>query len=168
MLYKSDSFEVSFLKENIAEFKFCVAGSVNTLSQQTLSDCAAALKELASNSDIKGMIFTSDKDHFIIGADIFEFLPTFTKPEEELVTWIKNATDVFDAIEDLPFPTLSAINGLALGGGCEMTLVCEYRVMSEKASIGLPETQLGIFPGFGGTVRSTRVIGIYNPCKPST
>ncbi|WP_289076184.1 enoyl-CoA hydratase-related protein, partial [uncultured Pseudoalteromonas sp.] len=162
MLYKSDSFEVSFLKENIAEFKFCVAGSVNTLSQQTLSDCAAALKELASNSDIKGMIFTSDKDHFIIGADIFEFLPTFTKPEEELVTWIKNATDVFDAIEDLPFPTLSAINGLALGGGCEWALATDYRVASETAKMGLPEVKLGIMPGFGGTVRLPRIIGADN------
>lgn len=57
---------------------------------------------------------------------------------------------------------MAAINGAALGGGCEMTLVCEYRVMSDKAIIGLPETQLGIFPGFGGTVRSTRIIGIDN------
>ncbi len=162
MLYKSDSFEVSFLKENIAEFKFCVAGSVNTLSQKTLSDCAAALKELAANSDIKGMVFTSDKDHFIIGADIFEFLPTFTKPEEDLVVWIKNATDVFDAIEDLPFPTLSVVNGLALGGGCEWALATDYRVASESAKMGLPEVKLGIMPGFGGTVRLPRIIGADN------
>ncbi|NNG45051.1 fatty acid oxidation complex subunit alpha FadB [Pseudoalteromonas sp. NEC-BIFX-2020_002] len=162
MLYKSDSFEVAFIKDNIAEFKFCVAGSVNTLSQQTLKDCAYALKELAANSDIKGMIFTSDKDHFIIGADIFEFLPTFTKPEAELVAWIKDATDVFDAVEDLPFPTLSAINGLALGGGCEWVLATDYRVASTTAKIGLPEVKLGIMPGFGGTVRLPRIVGADN------
>ena len=162
MLYKSDSFEVAFIKDNIAEFKFCVAGSVNTLSQQTLKDCASALKELAANSDIKGMIFTSDKEHFIIGADIFEFLPTFTKPEAELVTWIKDATDVFDALEDLPFPTLSAINGLALGGGCEWVLATDYRVASSNAKIGLPEVKLGIMPGFGGTVRLPRIVGADN------
>ncbi|NMR27214.1 fatty acid oxidation complex subunit alpha FadB [Pseudoalteromonas sp. NEC-BIFX-2020_015] len=162
MLYKSDSFEVAFIKDNIAEFKFCVASSVNTLSQQTLKDCAYALKELAANSDIKGMIFTSDKDHFIIGADIFEFLPTFTKPEAELVTWIKDATDVFDAVEDLPFPTLSAINGLALGGGCEWVLATDYRVASTTAKIGLPEVKLGIMPGFGGTVRLPRIVGADN------
>lgn len=162
MLYKSDSFEVAFIKDNIAEFKFCVAGSVNTLSQQTLKDCASALKELAANTDIKGMIFTSDKDHFIIGADIFEFLPTFTKPETELVTWIKDATDVFDALEDLPFPTLSAINGLALGGGCEWVLATDYRVASSNAKIGLPEVKLGIMPGFGGTVRLPRIVGADN------
>jgi len=162
MLYKSDSFEVAFIKDNIAEFKFCVTGSVNTLSQQTLKDCAYALKELAANSDIKGMIFTSDKDHFIIGADIFEFLPTFTKPEAELVAWIKDATDVFDAVEDLPFPTLSAINGLALGGGCEWVLATDYRVASTTAKIGLPEVKLGIMPGFGGTVRLPRIVGADN------
>ncbi|MFK3865986.1 fatty acid oxidation complex subunit alpha FadB [Pseudoalteromonas rhizosphaerae] len=162
MLYKSDSFEVAFIKDNIAEFKFCVTGSVNTLSQQTLKDCASALKELAANSDIKGMIFTSDKEHFIIGADIFEFLPTFTKPEAELVTWIKDATDVFDALEDLPFPTLSAINGLALGGGCEWVLATDYRVASTDAKIGLPEVKLGIMPGFGGTVRLPRIVGADN------
>ena len=162
MLYKSDSFEVAFVKGNIAEFKFCVPGSVNKLSQQTLQDCAAALKELAANKDIKGMVFTSDKDHFIIGADIFEFLPTFTKPHDELVAWIKNATDVFDALEDLPFPTLSAVNGMALGGGCEWVLATDYRTASTEAKIGLPEVKLGIMPGFGGTVRLPRIIGADN------
>ncbi len=162
MLYQSDSFEVAFLKDKIAEFKFCVSGSVNKLSHQTLRECATALAELAQRNDIDGMIFTSDKDHFIIGADIFEFLPLFTKAEDELVTWIKSATDVFDALEDLPFPTLSAINGMALGGGCEWVLATDYRVASDAAKIGLPEVKLGIMPGFGGTVRLPRIIGADN------
>lgn len=162
MIYQSDSFIVAFIKDNIAEFKFTVPGSVNKLSQQTLNDCAKALAELSQRDDIKGMIFTSDKDHFIIGADIFEFLPTFTKPESELVGWIKNATDVFDALEDLPFPTLSAINGMALGGGCEWVLATDFRVANESAKVGLPEVKLGIMPGFGGTVRLPRLIGADN------
>ncbi|MFC3033217.1 fatty acid oxidation complex subunit alpha FadB [Pseudoalteromonas fenneropenaei] len=159
MLYQSESFVVDFYKDNIAEFKFCMPGSVNKLSQQTLQDCGKALAELAKRDDIHAMVFTSDKDHFIIGADIFEFLPTFQLPEQELVGWIKNATDVFDAIEDLPFPTVSAINGMALGGGCEWLLATDYRVASESAKIGLPEVKLGIMPGFGGTVRLPRIIG---------
>jgi len=162
MLFKSDSFEVSFIKENIAEFKFCVPGPVNKLSQQTLQECGQALTELANNSDIKGMVFTSDKDHFIIGADIFEFLPTFDKPEAELVEWIKNATDVFDQLEDLPFPTISAVNGMALGGGCEWVLATDYRVAAPDLKLGLPEVKLGIMPGFGGTVRLPRIIGADN------
>ncbi len=162
MLFKSDSFEVAFIKDNIAEFKFTVPGSVNKLSQQTLADCHQAIKELAARDDIKGMVFTSDKDHFIVGADIFEFLPTFQKEEAELVAWIKDATDVFDALEDLPFPTVTAINGMALGGGCEWVLATDYRVASTKAKIGLPEVKLGIMPGFGGTVRLPRIIGADN------
>ena len=165
MLYKSDSFEVAFIKDNIAEFKFCADGSVNKLSQQTLQDCALALKELATNSDIKGMVFTSDKDHFIIGADIFEFLPTFTKPQEELVAWIKNATDVFDAIEDLPFPTLSAVNGMALGGGCEWALATDYRVASSISALlgcsSRPRTRVKAAtknPALGGVSVSIRAI----------
>ncbi|KZN60777.1 multifunctional fatty acid oxidation complex subunit alpha [Pseudoalteromonas luteoviolacea CPMOR-1] len=162
MLIKSESFVVDFCKGNIAEFKFCLPGSVNKLSQQTLQDCAKALAELSARDDVKGLIFTSDKDHFIVGADIFEFLPTFDRPEQELVSWIKDATDVFDAIEDLPFPTLSAINGLALGGGCEWVLATDYRIATPNAKIGLPEVKLGIMPGFGGTVRLPRVIGADN------
>ncbi|WP_194868797.1 fatty acid oxidation complex subunit alpha FadB [Pseudoalteromonas sp. PPB1] len=162
MLMKRESFVVDFYKGKIAEFKFCLPGSVNKLSQQTLQDCHAALKELAQRDDIDGLIFSSDKDHFIVGADIFEFLPTFDRPEAELVEWIKAATDVFDALEDLPFPTLSAVNGLALGGGCEWVLATDYRIASESAKIGLPEVKLGIMPGFGGTVRLPRLIGADN------
>lgn len=167
MLYKSDSFEVTFIedaitKKSIAEFKFCVPGSVNKLSQQTLKECGVAFAELSKRDDIQGMIFTSDKDHFIIGADIFEFLPTFDLPQEQLTQWIKNATDVFDALEDLPFPTVSAVNGMALGGGCEWVLATDYRVASDDVKIGLPEVRLGIMPGFGGTVRLPRIIGADN------
>ncbi|NOU51379.1 fatty acid oxidation complex subunit alpha FadB [Pseudoalteromonas sp. JBTF-M23] len=162
MLYKSESFVVDFCKGKIAEFKFCMPGSVNKLSQQTLKECANAFKELSQRGDIDAMVFTSDKEHFIIGADIFEFLPTFQRPEEELVGWIKDATDVFDAIEDLPFPTASAIHGLALGGGCEWLLATDFRLASTTAKIGLPEVKLGIMPGFGGTVRLPRLIGADN------
>lgn len=162
MLFQSESFQVAFVTDNIAEFKFCVPGSVNKLAQQTLKDCGEALKQLAARDDIKGMIFTSDKDHFIVGADIFEFLPTFKKSEAELTEWIKNATDVFDLLEDLPFPTVAAVNGMALGGGCEWVLATDYRVASDNAKIGLPEVKLGIMPGFGGTVRLPRIIGADN------
>ncbi len=162
MLFQGESFQVAFIEDNIAEFRFCVPGSVNKLSQQTLKQCGEALKELAGRSDISAMIFTSDKDHFIVGADIFEFLPTFSKSEAELTEWIKNATDVFDLVEDLPFPTVSAINGMALGGGCEWVLATDYRVASDKLKLGLPEVKLGIMPGFGGTVRLPRIIGADN------
>src|SRR5690554_7388202 len=72
------------------------------------------------------------------------------------------ANEVFNAIEDLPFPTVTAINGIALGGGFEMCLATDYRVMAPKAKVGLPEVKLGIFPGFGGTVRLSRLVGVDN------
>jgi len=72
------------------------------------------------------------------------------------------ANRIFSSIEDLPFPTVTAINGQALGGGFEMCLSTDFRVMAQKAKVGLPEVKLGIFPGFGGTVRLTRLIGADN------
>merc|ERR1711879_563967 len=83
-------------------------------------------------------------------------------PEEQIVEWVLGANAIFSAIEDLPVPTLSVINGVALGGGMEMVLSTDLRVMADTAKISLPEVKLGIMPGFGGTVRLPRVIGADN------
>jgi 3-hydroxyacyl-CoA dehydrogenase/enoyl-CoA hydratase/3-hydroxybutyryl-CoA epimerase/enoyl-CoA isomerase len=105
---------------------------------------------------------TSAKSTFIVGADITEFLTSFSQPEQTLTEWAKSATDVFDSFEDIQLPTIAAINGIALGGGCEMTMACDYRIADTNASIGLPEVKLGLMPGFGGTVRLPRIIGFDN------
>ena len=105
---------------------------------------------------------TSSKDSFIVGADITEFTELFAGSEEDLVANNLKANEVFNAVEDLPFPTVTAINGMALGGGFEMCLATDYRVMDKKAKVGLPEVKLGIFPGFGGTVRLSRLVGVDN------
>src|SRR5690606_31834431 len=76
--------------------------------------------------------------------------------------WIKQASDIFDLAEDLPVPTITAINGFALGGGCEWSLTSDYRVADTSAQIGLPEVKLGLMPGFGGTARLPRLIGADN------
>ena len=81
----------------------------------------------------------SNKSTFIVGADITEFTGLFDMPEEEVLSWVAKTSQVFDRFEDLPFPTISAINGFALGGGCEMTLACDLRVADTTAAIGLPE-----------------------------
>ncbi|MGB3667164.1 MAG: fatty acid oxidation complex subunit alpha FadB, partial [Bermanella sp.] len=117
---------------------------------------------IKGNSDVKGVLVTSGKDCFIVGADITEFGDAFKLPEEEIVEWILSGNEIFNAIEDLPVPTLTSINGIALGGGFEMCLSTDFRVMSEKAKVGLPEVKLGLMPGFGGTVRLSRVIGADN------
>ncbi|SQK95250.1 multifunctional fatty acid oxidation complex subunit alpha [Pseudomonas aeruginosa] len=105
---------------------------------------------------------TSGKDVFIVGADITEFVDNFQLPDEELMAGNLEANKIFSDFEDLDVPTVAAINGIALGGGLEMCLAADFRVMSATAKVGLPEVKLGIYPGFGGTVRLPRLIGCDN------
>lgn len=162
-MYEGQSIRVLQHDGGIAELCFDRQGeSVNKFDQQTLMELQAVAAQLAAASELKGLIVTSAKDVFIVGADITEFGATFQRPEEEIAAWGLKANDIFNAIEDLPFPSVTAINGIALGGGLEMALATDYRVMSETAQVGLPETKLGIIPGFGGTVRLPRLIGADN------
>lgn len=163
MIYQGNSITVSRLDDGIVKFHFDnQTESVNKFDQKTNQEFDEAIKALESTADVKGLIVTSGKKVFIAGADITEFVEYFNKPESEIESWIVAINKVFNRFEDLPFPKVAAINGAALGGGCEMTLVCDYRVISDKATIGLPEIGLGIFPGFGGSVRTPRLIGIDN------
>ena len=163
MIYEGQAISVIPLDNGIVELKFDLQGeSVNKFNRQTLTELGEAAERLSGDDQVKGMIVTSGKDVFIVGADITEFTATFALPEDELAGWALEANKVFCAVEDLPFPTVTAINGIALGGGLEMSLSTDYRVMSNKAQVGLPEVKLGIFPGFGGTVRMPRLIGVDN------
>lgn len=162
MIYKGKSLTVNLLQDGIAELIFDAQGSVNKFDQQTVADLDAATKAIASNSDVKGVMVRSAKSTFIVGADITEFTGLFELPDEEVLTWVSNTSQVFDRFEDLPMPTIAAVNGFALGGGCEMTLACDLRVADTTANIGLPEVKLGLMPGFGGTVRLPRLIGADN------
>jgi 3-hydroxyacyl-CoA dehydrogenase/enoyl-CoA hydratase/3-hydroxybutyryl-CoA epimerase/enoyl-CoA isomerase len=162
MIFQGKSLSAQLLDDGIVELKFDAQGSVNKFDQATLEEYRAVVTAINNCSEAKGVIVTSGKSTFIVGADITEFLDVFKESEEVLVPWIKNATDVFDSFEDIQLPTVAAINGVALGGGCEMTLVCDYRVADTNTSIGLPETKLGLMPGFGGTVRLPRIIGADN------
>jgi 3-hydroxyacyl-CoA dehydrogenase/enoyl-CoA hydratase/3-hydroxybutyryl-CoA epimerase/enoyl-CoA isomerase len=162
MIYQGNSLSAQLLNDGIVEFKFDAQGSVNKFDAATFVDYAAAVEAINNCSEAKGVLVTSAKSTFIVGADITEFLETFKLPEDELVPFVKRATDVFNSFEDINLPTIAAINGFALGGGCEMILACDYRVADTTASIGLPEVKLGLIPGFGGTVRLPRVIGFDN------
>ncbi|WP_369601690.1 fatty acid oxidation complex subunit alpha FadB [Hahella sp. SMD15-11] len=160
MIYEGKAITVKMHEDGIAVLNFDLQGeSVNKFNRLTLSELREATDKLKASKDIKGLVVTSSKESFIVGADITEFQELFSGPEEELVANNLQANAIFNDIEDLPFPTVTAINGLALGGGFEMCLATDYRVMSTKAKVGLPEVKLGIFPGFGGTVRLSRLIG---------
>ncbi|WP_430463012.1 fatty acid oxidation complex subunit alpha FadB [Thalassolituus sp. LLYu03] len=163
MIYEGKAITVNMIEDGIAELKFDLQGdSVNKFNRVTLEDLKAAVEAIKGNSNVKGVLVTSGKDVFIVGADITEFGEAFKKSEEEIAAWCLEANQIFNAIEDLPVPTLTAINGIALGGGFEMCLSTDIRVMSEGAKVGLPEVKLGLMPGFGGTVRLPRVIGADN------
>ena len=163
MIYEGKAITVNMIEDGIAELKFDLQGdSVNKFNRVTLEDLKAGVEAIKGNADVKGVLVTSGKDVFIVGADITEFGEAFKKEEDEIAAWCLEANQIFNAYEDLTVPTLVAINGIALGGGFEMCLASDLRVMSDKAKVGLPEVKLGLMPGFGGTVRLPRVIGADN------
>ena len=159
-MYQGQSIRLQRLDGDIAELCFDRQGeSINKFDARTIDELREVAAKLGAESGLKGLIVTSAKDGFIVGADITEFGRNFQLSEEEIAAWGLEANKVFSAIEDLPFPTVTAINGVALGGGLEMALATDYRVMADTAQVGLPEVKLGICPGFGGTVRLPRLIG---------
>ena len=134
--------------------------STNVLSSRVLRELNDLLDRIASPA-LRGIVVISGKKSgFIAGADIKEF--TGITSAESGYRLIHAGQQVFDRLEALPCPTVAAIQGFALGGGLELALACRYRVAvgDEKLSLGFPEVQLGIHPGFGGTVRSVRLIGV--------
>lgn len=150
-------------EEQIAELCFDREGeAINKFDSRTLVELKDAAAALAAAQGIKGLLVTSAKDVFIVGADITEFGSYFQRSEPEIADGFLLSNAGFNGIEDLPFPTVTAINGLALGGGLEMCLTTDFRVMSSAAQIGFPEVKLGLNPGFGGTVRLPRLIGADN------
>ncbi|MYL27438.1 MULTISPECIES: fatty acid oxidation complex subunit alpha FadB [Halomonadaceae] len=163
MIYEGKAITVKEIEGGFAQLDFDLTGeSVNKFNQLTIGELGEAAEALEKQKKLKGLVVTSSKDTFIVGADITEFTELFAGPEEDLVNNSLKANRIFNSIEDLPFPTVTAINGQALGGGFEMCLSTDFRVMDEKAKVGLPEVKLGIFPGFGGTVRLSRLIGADN------
>jgi 3-hydroxyacyl-CoA dehydrogenase/enoyl-CoA hydratase/3-hydroxybutyryl-CoA epimerase/enoyl-CoA isomerase len=154
------AFQVLPLQDGLVELRFDLPGeSVNKFNAVALASLGKAVAELRSRKDLRGVLLTSGKDVFCVGADITEFLAHFTKSEADLARWILGTDAVFSAIEDLEAPSVAMINGIAVGGGFEVCLTASYRAVAQTAAVGLPETKLGLFPGWGGTVRLSRLCG---------
>ena len=161
MMYQSNEITVTRLENNIAELVFDLKNdSINKFDQSTISSLEKALDALEQDGDIKGLLISSAKPVFIVGADIAEFLPLFTASRDEILPFVAVNNKNFNRLAAFPFPSCVAINGYALGGGLELCLACDFRVMSTAAKIGLPETRLGILPAWGGSVRLPRMIGV--------
>ena len=131
--------------------------ALNALNRAMLEQLAAVAAELAGREELCGMIITgSGEKAFAAGADISE-LAELSPPEA--IAFARRGQDVFGALEGCGKPIIAAVNGWALGGGCELALACHLRVMARNARIGLPEVTLGVIPGYGGTQRLARLVG---------
>lgn len=131
--------------------------ALNALNAATIYELERLFDELAKDHTVKAVILTgSGEKSFVAGADITE-MQSMSAIEGR--NWGKLAQSVFNKIENLPKPVIAAVNGYALGGGCEISMACDIRIASEKAKFGQPEVSLGIPPGFGGTQRLSRLVG---------
>ncbi|MGG1661706.1 enoyl-CoA hydratase-related protein [Brevibacillus sp. NRS-1366] len=129
----------------------------NCLNLETLATLCRLIGEIAHDPEIRVLIVTgAGEKAFCSGADLKE---RSTMPQEQVQQYIRTIRDTFSELEKLPKPVIAAINGLALGGGTELALACDIRVMSDTAQMGLTETSLGIIPGAGGTQRLPRLVG---------
>ena len=131
--------------------------SLNALNSETLAELDACFSEISERKDIKVVILTgSGAKAFVAGADISEMVNATPAEGRKMGMLAKEA---FLKLETMPQVTIAAVNGFALGGGCEISMACDIRIASDNAKFGQPETGLGILPGFGGTQRLARLVG---------
>lgn len=132
--------------------------ALNALNKQTIQELHDELVKLRDNDDIRVVVITGSGDKaFVAGADIREFSDFDVKQGTELAA--QGQELLFDLVENFNKPVIAAINGYALGGGLELAMACQIRVASENAQMGLPETGLGLIPGYGGTQRLAQLVG---------
>ena len=130
--------------------------ALNALNSEVLSDLDELVRTVSADAGIRALVITgSGEKAFVAGADIGE-MSTLTPAEGE--AFGKHGNDVFRKLETLPIPTIAAVNGFALGGGCELSMSCDIRLCADTAVFGQPEAGLGITPGFGGTQRLARLV----------
>lgn len=151
---------VSFTKPNagVAELVLARQEGKNALSDKMLLSLTTAVEEARNDKSVRVLIIHSSVDKvFCAGADLKERL---TMTADQVEPFVSRLRDAFTAVALLPFPTIAAIDGAALGGGLELALACDIRIASQKALLGLPETNLAIIPGAGGTQRLPRLVGV--------
>lgn len=145
------------VKEGIAVLTMNYPKSLNALSGITLKELSEAIDYISEAKEILGVIITGAGKAFVAGADISQMKDYKSEEGREYAGF---AQGVFNKIENLEKPVIAAINGYALGGGCELAMSCDIRIASDKAVFGQPEVNLGVIPCFGGTQRLTRLVGI--------
>ena len=145
------------MKDHVAVITINRPKALNALSTEVLSDLNSALAEVCQTKSIYALIITgAGEKSFVAGADIAEMKD---KNTDEAATYGRFGNQIFSRIENFRCPVIAAVNGFALGGGCELAMACDIRIASSNARFAQPETGLGITPGFGGTQRLPRLVG---------
>ncbi|QAT43023.1 enoyl-CoA hydratase-related protein [Aminipila luticellarii] len=152
-MYENLKFEV---KNKIALITISRPQAMNALNMDVLNELYAAFTEVETNEEIRSAILTGEGKAFVAGADIAE-MNSFDAIEGR--NMMITGHRLMNYMESIEKPIIAAVNGFALGGGCELAMACDIRIASEKAKFGQPEVNLGIIPGFGGTQRLPRLVG---------
>jgi len=154
MDYQNVTFE---MREEIGVLTINRPKKLNALNHATMDEIQDVLDKVRSDQALRVLVITGAGDKaFVAGADVSEFVDLGLN---EGFDFTRKGNQIFRALECLGIPTIAAVNGLALGGGCELAMSCTFRILSDNARFGLPELALGVIPGYGGTQRLARMIG---------
>jgi enoyl-CoA hydratase len=147
----------TYLTDNILTITINRPDKLNALNKTVMAELDEVVSEVYVNKEIKGAILTgAGPKAFVAGADISEFQGLSAEEGQVLA---QKGQDIFDRIESASKPIIAAVNGFALGGGCELAMACHFRLCTPNARFGQPEVNLGLIPGYGGTQRLTRIVG---------
>lgn len=160
MLMQGKMIRLLSLGEGLHELVFDNRQGANILGRACIEELSDAITLLYSREDLKGLLLSSDHEEFMTEADIQAFVELFRRPDAQLRAGIQQVRRWLQRLEQLPVPTVAAINGKAQGGGLELCLACDFRLAAQGSTVALPEVNLGLMPGWGGSVRLPRLIGL--------
>ena len=152
-MYETLKYEV---KDSIAYVTVNRPQAMNALNSDVLNELGAVFTDIAKDDEVRAVILTGEGKAFVAGADIAQ-MSALNAVEARQFAQLGH--DVMNLIENTEKPVIAAVNGFALGGGCELSMACDFRIASEKAKFGQPEVGLGLIPGFGGTKRLSALVG---------
>ncbi|MBI2027031.1 MAG: enoyl-CoA hydratase/isomerase family protein [Deltaproteobacteria bacterium] len=145
------------VKDDIGTITFNRPRALNALNYDTMGELENILSDWWEHPEVRGVVLTGAGRAFVAGADVTQFI---SLNDEEAWEFAQHGQNVFNMLEDMPKPVIAAVNGFALGGGCELALACDFIYATSTAKLGQPEVNLGIICGWGGTQRMARFVGL--------
>ena len=147
------------IQDEVAVVTISRPEAMNALNSKFFEEMNSLLDDMAKNNDVKVIVLTGEGKAFVAGADISEMV---NMNSEQGKSFSKKGQETFNKIENLDKPVIAAVNGFALGGGCELAMATDFRIASKMAKFGQPEVNLGLIPGYAGTQRLSRIVGLSN------